>query len=172
MPRSRKEAPIETPKAESADMIKARKAELYKENSGILSDSIFEKITSTIDKGWDGLNEDKRTEVLDALDELLVAIKNYDDSYRKLKGIASYRLSDTASARIQERQKNDIEDADRRERELHNRFLDTVNILSRRMHEVGLDNSWRGDEAIFPVAGDEEGNRRKVKQWMFRIFSD
>jgi hypothetical protein len=149
-----------------------RKAQLIVENENILRDELFQKIISSMESSWETLNEERRKKVLDAFEELLKAIKEYSESYRALKGIAKFKLSEEAGPESRKRYHGEISEKDRRERELHNAFLDAVNILSRRMKELGLDNSWRADAMIYPDSSDPELNRRKVKRWMFRVFGE
>lgn len=133
-----------------------RKVEILKDNKSILEDPIFERIVGSIEISWDKLDDDHKEKVLDAFAELLRAIKEYADSYRSVKGILKFKLSDEASAESRKRYQGEVKEKDERERQLHNVFLDAVNILSRRMGELGLDNSWRGDDKIYPRVAKEK----------------
>ncbi len=168
----REEAAQAENEKETGEATKERRDKLFTENREILEDPIFQKIVSSIETGWDALSDKDKETILDVFAELLTAIKNYDDSYRTLKGVLKYKLSDEASSESTKRHQEHESEADRREHELHEAFLDSVNILSRRMKELGLDNSWRADEAIYPISNDHEANRTKVKRWMFRVFSE
>ncbi len=161
-----------SPERTSIETPDKKKAELFVANEKILRDEIFQKIVSSIDAGWDDAKNENKEKVLEAFADLLKIIKDYSESYRTLKGITKYRLSDTASPESRKRHNIDQADADHRERELHEAFLDSVNILSRRMKELGFDNSWRADNLIYPNPDDHEANRTKVKKWMFRVFND
>jgi len=170
--KSRKEgAPAEN-EEKAGEAIGERKTKLFTENREILEDPIFQKIVSSVEAGWNALSDKNKEAIIDVFAELLTAIKNYDDSYRTLKGVLKYKLSDEASPESTKRHQEHESEADRREHELHEAFLDSVNILSRRMKELGLDNSWRADNAIYPIPNDHEANRTKVKRWMFRVFSE
>lgn len=131
----------ESAPADTENRLEAEKEELFGRYQPVLEDSIFQKITNTIEASWENLNDDDRQKILKAYRDLLEAITNYADSYRTLKGVSRFRPSATAGIESVKRYQGEVSDADRRERELHESFLDSVNILSRRMKELGLDNS-------------------------------
>ena len=161
-----------SPERSSIETPDKKKAELLSTNENILQDEIFRKIVSSIEKGWDEADDGSKENILEAFSSLIKAIKDYNESYRTLKGITTYKLSQEASAESIRRHHDYTTEVDRRERELHEAFLDSVNILSRRMKELGFDNSWRADDMIYPNPDDHQANRTKVKKWMFRVFAD
>lgn len=55
--------------------------------------------------------------------------------------------------------KEELVSADRHRRLIHNSLIDTVNQLSRKYNELGIDNSWRNDIL----------NRRHLGEWALAI---
>lgn len=94
-------------------------------------------------------------------------MERYHASYTELKRAAKRDPSSFDSLKTYQKS---IESPDKQERILHNSFIDTVNILSRVMKTLGLDNSWRADEKIYDPT--PEGTREKLKKWMFEVFGE
>ena len=145
-----------------------RKDELLRKYDLIKGDGVFKKIFSSLEAGWGNLSEENRGRALDYLNEMIEALYSYHDGYRGMKS-ASFRhfyFDDIKKYQAA------VENADPRERMLHNRFMDAVNILSRQMKELGLDNSWRGDEKIYTPNPDPDVARAKLRDWMLEIFGE
>ncbi len=158
------EASFKSPDFPSSDH---RGAFIFEKNANLIGgDRIFKKIFNSIITGWNYLNKTDKKEVLDLLEELIEGLKEYHDTYVGLKGASLRREYFDDVEKFQAAVKN----ADQREKIMHDAFLDKLNILSRKMKEKGLDNSWRSDEEIWSIAPD--GKRNKPKLWMFKLFKE
>lgn len=153
---------------EKVTNVKPRKTEVLKNNKDIVADPVFKKIISAIDDGWDGLNESQKEDLLTQFKNLINALHDYHSGYINLKSASNQARSFIFDdiKRFQE----SVENADKREKILHDLFLDAINILSRKMKALGLDNKWRGDSTIHDVS--YRPMRDKVRNWMFKIFNE
>ncbi len=129
-------------------------------------DRVFNKLFASIKRGWKNLDKKQKKEVLNLVAELIEKLEDYHDSYVDLKGAPGRHFYFEDVKKVQESAKN----ADQREKILHDSFIDTLNILSRKMKKFGLDNSWRADDLIYGLT--PEAAREKPKLWMFRIFGE
>ena len=125
-----------------------------------------EKIFQVITTGWNNLGTVEKKEVLDLLEELIEGLKEYHNTYVGLKGASLRREYFDDVKKFQAA----IMNADQREKIMHDAFLDKLNRLSRKMKEIGLDNSWRSNEEIWGITPD--GKRNKPKFWMFKLFKE
>lgn len=144
-----------------------RGALIFEKNASLIGgDSVFKKIFDSVIKGWNYLDKKQRKELLDLIEELVEKLKEYHDSYAGLKGAALRKkyFDDI------EKYREAVLNADKREKILHDSFVDFINILSRKMKIMGLDNSWRKDDEIYGLT--PEAARNKPKLWMFKIFRE
>lgn len=163
----RLETSIELTHGKEAPTLEQKRDLLFSKHKELLGkDRIFVKIFKSLNNGWANLSDKKKEEILKRLEELIEKLIDYHDSYINLKSIPQTRFYREDVQKIQEAVKN----ADRREKILHDSFGDSINILSRAMKAVRLDNSWRGDELIYSIV--PEAGREKIKLWMFRIFGE
>lgn len=168
-PKSAKLQQLEKAALESPDFPSSeyRGAFIFKKNASLIGgDEVFKKMFDSVIKGWNYLDKNQRKEVLDLIEGLIGKIIEYHDSYVGLKGAA---LRKEYFYDI-EKYKEAVLNADRREKILHDSFLDPINILSRKMKSLGLDNSWRADELIYGLT--PEAIRNKPKNWMLKIFRE
>ncbi|MDP3954249.1 MAG: hypothetical protein Q8Q06_02430 [bacterium] len=147
-----------------------RSSRVFMENKDIVGpDRVFGAIFDSLASGRNSLNEKQQTDTLDLIEDLISKIRDYHDSYVNLKKTASKERRMYFGEDVQKYQET-VKNADRREKILHDAFVDSINILSRHMKKVGLDNSWRGDSKIY--GGNPASNRLKAKLWMFEIFGE
>ena len=137
------------------------------ENKQLLgNDRVFNLILATAQEGWSNLSEVKKRKLLDLLNDMVMALKNYHESYAQLKFVnrkSKFYIADSY------RYRDKLDVADQREKILHDVFVDSVNILSRQMKTLELDNSWRGDDEIYSTS--PKATRVKLKNWMFKIYN-
>jgi hypothetical protein len=138
--------------------------EAHKELIG--SDPVFKEIAQSIEEGWDKLTPNQRKQVIEWVEDIITKLTEYYDAYKNLKSAAKRRFYFEDYQRLRE----SISRADERERILHNAFLDSLNILSRNMRRMGLNNSWRQNDEIFGLT--EEAKREKPKLWMLKLFGE
>lgn len=134
----------------------------------IEGDPVFQKILRAINDGWDKLKIQQRQEILDLVRGLIEVLKDYNRAYTYYKTAAKRQKAEEYQT-IKDYQA-EVKRADAIENALHNRFIDSINILSRKMKTMGLDNSWRADDEIYGLT--PEALRQKAKNWMFRIFGE
>lgn len=162
--RQEEDGPTEIELKEEWDVILSHNQDIIENDK----DSVLTSLISSVERRWSTLNPSQKKEIIAHTVKLTSALRDYHDSYVNLKGTADerreLRFDDT------EKYQETVKRADQQERILHNAFLDSLNILSRRMKEFGLDNSWRGMSIIYDT--DNETMRDKVKLWMFRIFNE
>ena len=131
-------------------------------------DGVFTSLIASVRNGWEALTPVQKSEVMARTAELITALRHYHDTYTNLKRTSDatrgFHFDDV------EKYQETVKRADQQERIVHNAFLDSLNILSRRMKEFGLDNSWRGVDIIYDT--NYRTMREKVKLWMFRIFNE
>ena len=135
----------------------------------ITEDDLLWKIRSSLENGWSGISEAQQKELLGHFRDLLDTARHYHRTYQNEKVVSSpepEEISPKERAALIAR----VEGLDAARRAAHNTLVDSINILSRRMKEFGLDNSWRGNNAIHSL--DEEGTRKKVAQWVFHLYHD
>lgn len=130
----------------------------------IQDDPVFKNIKNSIEQGH--LTEKQKEELLKEVGLLTENLIEYHDSYVSLKGLPGRRFYFEDTQKLQESAKA----VDQREKILHDAFVDKINILSRKMKKLGLDNSWRGHELIYGLT--LEANRQKAKLWMFKLFRE
>lgn len=159
-----KRASLESPDFSSSEH---RGALIFEKNANLVGgDDIFKKIFQVITTGWNNLGTVEKKEVLDLLEELIEGLKEYHNTYVGLKGASLRREYFDDVKKFQAA----IMNADQREKIMHDAFLDKLNRLSRKMKEIGLDNSWRSNEEIWGITPD--GKRNKPKFWMFKLFKE
>lgn len=132
--------------------------------NAIGKDGVFKKIAGSMEKGWERLDSKEKLEILKELEALIGKLVDYHDSYANLKGLAGRRFYFEDTKKLQESAKV----VDMREKILHDAFADSLNILSKKMKKLGLDNSWRTDDDIYGLT--PEALRGKAKLWMLKIF--
>ena len=129
---------------------------------------IGNKIFWEINKEWHRLNEVERKKITTLINDLLDSLANYRETFINLeKSSARTRMLHFDDI---EKFKQNVKNADERERIAHNLFIDSLNILSRNMKSFGLDNSWRGEEEIYDVS--QERMREKTRNWMLKNFKE
>jgi hypothetical protein len=175
MKRSREASP--EPKAENAkpeteaERLDTRKESLLVDSQEMIDGSdVFQNIVGSIEAGWSKLPDKEKEGMLNAFEELVKKMRNYHESYTKLKGIAKLKLPSAPTADSIKRYQGQVSEADQMERILHNAFLDSINILARTMKRDGLDISWYTQDQIYDA--DFATMRTKVKHWMFRVFAE
>ncbi|MBI2669703.1 MAG: hypothetical protein HYX20_00945 [Candidatus Yanofskybacteria bacterium] len=139
---------------------------LEKYSDIIGNDGIFKKIAGSIEDGWQELSPKGKQDISKEVETLINKLIDYHDSYVNLKGLAGRRFYFEDTKKLQESAKA----TDMREKILHDAFVDSLNILSRKMKKLGLDNSWRADEEIYGLT--PKAAREKPKLWMFKIFRE
>ncbi len=164
-----KRLPPIRPEKTARGFVDKRIADLFEKHAYLIEDDqIFQKIFRTINEGWDNLKSEQRQEILDLIEDLVRVLKDYNSTYTTHKETAKRKRVEEYHT-IQDYQA-EVKRADAIENALHNRFIDSINILSRKMKAMGLDNSWRGDEKIYGLTA--EAMRQKAKNWMFKIFGE
>lgn len=132
-------------------------------------DEIFDKIFKAIGDGWSKLNSAEKEKIKDGLEELIEKLQDYNRAYTVLKNTSGRRADPENYINIKDYQAN-VKAADEMEKRLHDSFIDAINMLSRQMKKMGLDNSWRGDEKIYGLT--PQAMRDKTRNWMFKIFRE
>ena len=144
-----------------------RRALIFEKNASLIGkDPVFKKIFDSVIKGWNYLDKKQRKEVLDLIEGLIEKLKEYHDSYKNLKRASLRRAYFDDIQKYQDA----VSNADTREKILHDSFIDSINILSRKMKALGLENSWRSDDEIYGLT--PEATRVKPKLWMFKLFKE
>jgi len=161
---------IPGPKSEKATRFKdGRIASLFEKHAYLIDDDeVFKKIFEAVDNGWNNLKDTQKQAILDSVEDLVETLKEYNRAYTYHKEASKRKRGEDYQA-IEDYQA-EVKRADAIEHTLHNRFIDSINILSRKMKVMGLDNSWRGDEEIYGLTA--EATRQKVKKWMFKLFGE
>ena len=161
---------IPGPKVEKTTCLKdGQIASLFEKHALLIGDDrVFQKIFQAINNGWENLENAQKQRVLDLVGELIEVLKDYSRAYTYHKEAAKRQRAEDYQT-LGDYQA-EVKRADRIEYDLHNRFIDSINILSRKMKAVGLDNSWRSDDEIYGLTA--EAARQKVKNWMFKLFRE
>ncbi len=145
---------------------------LFGQYKNELADPLLSQIRTSIENSWD-VSSPAHNEVSTRLEEFLRALRNYYDSYNGLKAAARKERMLYVD---QEKYIKSIENADKREKILHDNFISAANILSRTMKKADMDNKWRGDDMIYNHGGENDSNdqvaRDKLREWMFRIYHE
>lgn len=162
---------LERPKGKSEHELLQAWEDLVSQNNDVIEndkDGIFTSLVASVRSGWETLAPTQKSEITAHVAKLVDALRHYHDTYVNLKRTSDaqrgFHFDDI------EKYQETVKKADQQERIVHNTFLDSFNILSRRMKEFGLDNSWRGMNVIYDA--DYWTMREKVKLWMFRVFNE
>jgi len=166
-PQEHNEPVLISPKEQYEQIIESNRFEI--------SDPIITKLISSINDGFGNLKPPLKEQVINHLKDFFIVLREYKDSYDGLKYAAKKERGVFFQDDVRRWQKSN-ENADKREKILHDRFLDSANILARIMKSAGLDNTWRGDDLIYNHGGvndsTDEVARNKVRQWMLRIYHE
>lgn len=155
---------LESPTKKAA--IFEEKEKFFDKYRSFLKDEILGQIYSTIEDNWDELNNQAKKQLLNLFEKLIESLIDYHETYKNLKAASKRKFYFEDIKDFQESVKN----ADIRERIAHNNFIDSINILSRKMKSLGLDNSWRGKEKIYGLSKEE--TIEKTRNWMLEIFGE
>lgn len=130
-------------------------------------DNVVKHIFSSLEASWDNLTSQEKKEITNLTEGMFKKLEAYHETYIILQQAASRRrrLHITDIKKFADR----VEAADRRERIFHNAFLDSLNILSRKMRTLGIDNTWRGNSSIYSPS--EHETREKTREWMIKVWS-
>ena len=154
---------------------RAHYQQIVSENHFEIRDEIIHELTNSIDKKFDELKPEKQKNVIQHLEDFFSALRNYKDSYDGLKYIARKERGVFYQDNVRGWQES-YKNADKTEKILHDKFMDSVNILSRAMKNAGLNNQWRGHELLYNHGGANDSTdeiaRSKIRQWMLRIYEE
>jgi len=153
---------LESPQVKSPEK---EREDFYTEYKELLEkDTILQMIYESMNDSWDKLNEAEKHQLLNLFKNLIKSLREYYNTYINLQRASKRKLYFEDIKKFQEAVKN----ADTRERIAHNAFIDSLNILSRKMKVLGLDNSWRKNEKIYGITKYE--TIEKTRNWMLSVM--
>jgi hypothetical protein len=120
--------------------------------------NVFGEIFDAIAKSWGSLEEAEKKNLLRWVQDVRAAVHHYQECCEALDKIAALKLKDS------EQYTASVERSDAKEKAAHDALVDSLNILSRNMKELGMSNSWRMNDAIYSP-GDHAAMRTKIGAW-------
>ena len=146
--------------------------ELDKYAAIITADDVLWEMTKSAKSGWSNISKEQQKELLSHFEAIIDSSHHYYSVYQQLNKMVS-SPHDKYSEGTADGKKELIGRLDSGRRAAHNAVIDSLNIMSRRMKEFGLNNSWRGDDRIYTPDsssdGSGEGTRKKIAQWVFHL---